>query len=194
MIIDATEYDSATGAILSHVVMTPESLAANGDRTFFVGEHLDAQEWLIIGGVPVARGAALIDAERLASARAAALRDIRAEIDATADRITGLYPRAEKDSWPQKEAAALAIIAGTATAGDMTLIGAEAAVTGAPLGDLTGRIVANAAAFRQAIGMLSGLRSTTEAAVSVAQDVAEVVAAMNALRVALAQIEQGSAA
>lgn len=194
MKILATEYDPATGAILSHVEMTPESLAANSDRAFHMGEHLHAQEWLIIDGAPVPRDAALIEAERLASARAAALRDIRAEIDAAADRITGIYPRAEKDSWPQKEAAALAIIAGTATDGDTALIGGEAAVTGVAVADLAGRVVANSARFRQAIGALSGLRSITEAAISTAQDVAGVNAAMTSLRVALAQIEQGGAA
>jgi len=187
-------YDRATGRFLGRVSGAERHIAANEDdvRGVYRGDVADPEAMIMQDGEPVIRPEA--GAERLASARDAARLQMRAVIDAAADRITGIYPRAEKDSWPQKEAAALAIIAGTATAGDMTLIGAEAAVTGAPLGDLTGRIVANAAAFRQAIGMLSGLRSTTEAAVSVAQDVAEVVAAMNALRVALAQIEQGSAA
>lgn len=55
--------------------------------------------------------------------RAAAVARLYDAVDATAETIAGRYPRAEKDSWAQKEADARAILQG----GSGTMVEIEAA-------------------------------------------------------------------
>lgn len=116
------------------------------------------------------------------AARDRALQKMRGTISATARSVTGTYPQEERESWPQKEAAARAILAGTPSASDTALIGAEATILGVTPEDRAQLIVTNADIFRSTIGTLSGIRSVTETALAAATSETEIETAMSTMR------------
>ena len=88
--------------------------------------------------------------------------------DAFALQITGIRPESEKLSWSDKEKAAERYQAGTATANDLSMLNAEAGLTGETLDDLAASILANAAMFRVIVGKIAGFRRQTKAALEAA--------------------------
>ena len=98
------------------------------------------------------------EAAALANAKANAIAELVAWSDAMALEITGPVPWAEMMSWTAKEAAARAVIAGTATPAETRMIGIEATIGKSSAADLAGRIVANADLYRDAIAKLTALR------------------------------------
>ncbi|MCC6306572.1 MAG: hypothetical protein IT545_15445 [Rhodobacteraceae bacterium] len=121
-------------------------------------------------------------AGELARARAAAAAGLVGAIEAAAEAATGRVPLAERLSWPAKEAAARAILAGAATAADLGLIAAEAAVTGEVPGDLALRIVGRAEALRTIAARLAGLRRRTLAEIGAAATAAAAAGVLAAAR------------
>lgn len=97
-------------------------------------------------------------AAAFASAKDAAIAELVAWSNAVAMAITGPVPLAEMLSWTAKEAAARAVIAGTATPAETRMIGVEANIGKSSAADLAGRIVANADLYRDAIAKLTALR------------------------------------
>jgi len=97
-------------------------------------------------------------AAELAAARTAAADRLTGMLDARARAITGEVPVAEMASWPAKEAAARAHLAGTADTPALAMLAAETSLTGEATADLATRIVANADAYRLAAAHLAGLR------------------------------------
>lgn len=97
----------------------------------------------------------------IAAVKASAISRIVARADEIAEMITGAVPLAERLSWSTKEAAARAVIAGSATSEQQALIGAEAQVTGEQVADLAQRIVANATRYITAAGLIAGQRRKT---------------------------------
>lgn len=106
----------------------------------------------------------------LVALKASAKSRVAARADQIADMITGTVPLSERLSWPTKEAAARAVLAGTATAVQQSLIGAEAQVTGETPAALASSIVAKADAYIVAAGLIAGLRRKTMAAIDALAD------------------------
>ena len=139
----------------------------------------DATTWAWIdprtAGDLAAEAAAALDA-----ARAAATAQVLAWIAGAAVPLTGGVPIEEMLSWTAKEAAAEAVLAGTATAGQTTMIQAEATLTGEAVPALCEIILAKAAAYNAAVGIIAGLRRAAEAqlaACTVPEDCPAVAAA-----------------
>lgn len=84
--------------------------------------------------------------------------------------ITGPVPLNEKLSWDAKEAAAKAIIAGTATAEQQSLLDDEAALTSEVTADLASIVVAKAAVYRQVVSRVAGLRRALTAQIEAETD------------------------
>ncbi len=101
----------------------------------------------------------------LAEARTTALSGLIAWIDVTTAAITGPVPGDEKLSWSSKEAAARALLAGTATEAERVLISCEAATFGEADAALCDLIVQNADAWRGIIATLAGIRRRVVAAI-----------------------------
>ncbi|WP_211092083.1 hypothetical protein [Aliigemmobacter aestuarii] len=110
----------------------------------------------------------------LREARALALQQVTARLEAVALAITGAVPLVEMLSWGPKEAAARAWVSGDAGAEARALIEGEATVTGEEPGTLAVRILANADAYRAAVAALTGLRRKAEVALAAAATPAEV--------------------
>lgn len=100
--------------------------------------------------------------------------------------ITGPVPPDEKIAWPAKEAAARAILAGEATADQLTLVGTEANFTGEEIAVLCGKIVARADLFRAVVAAVSGIRRHASAQLDMAQQ-AEYEGILNAARITAQQ-------
>lgn len=83
-------------------------------------------------------------------------------------KIIGPVSPAEQLSWAEKEAAARAYHGSSASAEQLTLLQAEAGLTGETLADLSTKIITQADAFRPIVGMIAGLRRKTEEAVNLA--------------------------
>lgn len=133
-----------------------------------------------------ALAAALAEAKASATSRAIAM------IEAASDAITGPVPLAEQLSWTAKEDAARELL--DAPEGVMpssaAILSGEAAVTGEELRDLAGRIIANADAYRAAVSRLAGLRRLTVAAITGAESVEAVQAALQGLAGHLAAMRE----
>jgi hypothetical protein len=128
-----------------------------------------------------------VAAQALARDRAEAEGLLLAWLDQVAEGITGRVPRAERDSWPQKEIAARALLTGKPEPEDLLLLAAEARLTGETEAELAGKIVANADAYRALIGALSAVRRTGSEAIRAADDPAAALAQAQARWAALAQ-------
>jgi hypothetical protein len=90
--------------------------------------------------------------------KAAALQAVNEFAQSFTEGITGPVPLDEKLSWDAKEAAAKAVIAGTATAEQQSLLDDEAALTSETTTDLANTIVAKATVYRQVVSRVAGLR------------------------------------
>lgn len=123
--------------------------------------------------------------ERLKRARVAAEDEVLAALSAAADQLTGVVPEAEKLSWPDKEAAAKAMLAGSATDDQLAMLNAEVQSTGETIEELATTVTAKAAAYRQAAAQMAGLRRATIKAVSAATTPEAVAAAIGGFRQAL---------
>lgn len=108
----------------------------------------------------------------LASEKAVAKLRVATRADAIAAQITGVVPLAEQLSWPSKEVAALAHQAGTASAPQVALLAAEAGVTGETVDVLATKIIANAATYNTAAGLIAGQRRKTMAAIDALTNIA----------------------
>jgi hypothetical protein len=109
-------------------------------------------------------------AEALAEARGQARAQILAALARVVQAITGPVPVSEMLSWPAKEMAARAWVAGEATEADRALIEGEAAMTGEDAAALARRVLDRAEAYRAAVAALTGLRRAAEAALEAAGD------------------------
>lgn len=107
---------------------------------------------------------AVLDA-KLSLLKANAKQRVATRADQIAAIITGQVPLAEQLSWTAKESAALAHQAGTATATQTALLTAEATVVGETVAELVTKILANAALYHTASGMIAGQRRKTMAAI-----------------------------
>lgn len=132
----------------------------------------------------------------VAAVKASAISRIVARADEIAEMITGAVPLAERLSWSTKEAAARAIVAGTATAEQQTMITAEAQITGEAVADLAARVIANATRYVTASGFIAGQRRKVVALIdaltepeTVEEDVAAILtAAESETQALLAQV------
>lgn len=106
----------------------------------------------------------------LVAARSAAMAQVLAWIAEASIPLTGGVPLEEMLSWTAKEAAAEAVLAGTATSGQLLMIGAEAALTGEDLPVLCEIILAKSAAYNAAVGIISGLRRLAEVQLAAVTD------------------------
>ena len=86
--------------------------------------------------------------------------------DEMAEKLTGRVPAAERDSWPLKEQAARAYLAGEQSEQDTALLQAEAELTGETVAALAATIVQKSTLFRIAAGKIAGMRRTTIAAIN----------------------------
>ncbi|MBC7156677.1 MAG: hypothetical protein H5U20_04075 [Rhodobacteraceae bacterium] len=132
-----------------------------------------------IGWRPVPRPEAELSAARLAAARADALARLPAVLDAVAEGITGPVAANIRASWPQKEAAALAVLAG----GDPDpMLAAEVSARG--LGEtpeaLAAKIAAKANAYRAAAAVLAGRDKAAQGSIAAATTPDEIAAALDA--------------
>ncbi|MDZ7906713.1 MAG: hypothetical protein U5N55_13810 [Cypionkella sp.] len=105
-----------------------------------------------------------------------AMAQMRAKIDQFLAQFTGGVPAAEIASWPEKAALARAYLNGAPS----PAIDGEAALRGISGAALAQIIAAKAGQYAAIIGMVSGLRAATEAAVAAAADDAAVAAALMA--------------
>lgn len=113
--------------------------------------------------------AALVLAD-LVTLKVAAKARVAARADQIVELITGTVPLSERLSWATKEAAARALVAGTATTVQQSLISAEAQVTGETAAALAASIIANAEAYIVAAGLIAGQRRKTMAALDALVD------------------------
>lgn len=130
-------------------------------------------------------------AAALEEARAAAAARLIGAIDAFALAVTGTIPAAEMASWPAKEAAARATVAGTAAPADAALLAAEAEVTGEAPGDLARIVCDRADALRAIAARLAGVRRKALAAFAAAGDPDAVAVALGAALEAIDSIGEG---
>lgn len=97
--------------------------------------------------------------ETLADAKAA----MRGWINALTAQITDQYPQAEVASWPTKNDAARAVIAGTPRPDYQKMIADEAALSGRTVQAQAERIIAKADAYQGIVSAVAGFRASVEA-------------------------------
>lgn len=149
--------------VLAHHVDGGGDIVVDGD-----GQTANAvRAWLASGGVLTPFAPPPVD---LAAVKADAKRRVTARADEIAEAITGTVPLSERLSWPTKEMAARAVLAGTATAVQQALLAAEAQVIGETVPSLASRIVANADAYIVAAGLIAGQRRKVTAAIDALTD------------------------
>lgn len=102
--------------------------------------------------------------------QAIALQAVNEFAQSFTDTITGPVPLNEKLSWDAKEAAALAVIAGTATTDQLTLLDDEAALTQEATIDLANIIKGKAKLYRQVVSRVAGLRRALTAQIEAETD------------------------
>jgi len=95
---------------------------------------------------------------RTIAARAEGLERFIGWLDAQAETISGRVPAAERQTWLPKEEAAKRVAAGAATSSDLSLLSIEAALVGEEMAVTVAKILTNAAMFRVAGPLISGLR------------------------------------
>jgi len=84
--------------------------------------------------------------------------------------VTGPVPLDEKLSWDAKEAAAKAVIAGTATTEQQSLLDDEAALTSETTASLANTIVSKATLYRKVVSRVAGLRRVLTAQIEAETD------------------------
>ena len=75
------------------------------------------------------------------------------------DTLTSNASIQERDTWPVKQAAAEALLAGTASAEDINMLEVEAVLTGITKEELATKIVQKSFAFKHLVGKAAGLRA-----------------------------------
>ncbi|MFN4098144.1 MAG: hypothetical protein ACK4GT_00070 [Pararhodobacter sp.] len=112
--------------------------------------------------------------------------DATAEVMTCTDRYGALfvagYPDCERQSWPQKLIEARLIAGGEADPEVFPIIAAEAEITGAAPTDIASWILARAAVFEKAVGIVSGFRQMALAGIEAAEDAEGVQAALDAAK------------
>lgn len=86
------------------------------------------------------------------------------------ESVTGPVPLDEKLSWDAKEAAAKAVIAGTATTEQQSLLDDEADLTTETTASLANTIVSKASIYRQVVSRVAGLRRVLSAQIEAETD------------------------
>ena len=84
-------------------------------------------------------------------------------------QFTAGYPDSERQSWPVKQAEAKFIVAGETDPARYPVIAAEISITGESAPEIAGVILAKAAIFERAAGLLSGFRQSALAAIDAAE-------------------------
>lgn len=106
--------------------------------------------------------------------------------------LTGEVTVEERDTWPVKGQAAMAIKAGTATAAQTAMIRTEADLAGDDFNQLVDYLIARTESSMQIVGLASGLRRAARAAIRACTTEAEVKAALASIdsqtEAALAQV------
>ncbi len=116
----------------------------------------------------------------LARAREAEMAALSTWLDRMAQAVIGPVPEAERLTWDAKEAAAMAVLAETASDADLALLDQERALTGETREDLAGLIVARAAIFRAVGPHIAGTRRAAGEAIASATTVEAVKTARQA--------------
>lgn len=141
----------------------------------------DNRDWLAYLAWTAAGNQATVPVPDLAQIKAAAKSRVAARADQIAEAITGTVPLAERLSWPTKEVAARAVLAGTATTGQQMILGAEAQVSGETVAVLAASIVAKADLYMTAVGLIAGQRRKTMAAIDAVTDPSTAAASLAAI-------------
>lgn len=89
--------------------------------------------------------------------------------EAVGRQFTAGYPDSERQSWPVKQAEAKLIVAGETDPARYPVIAAEISITGESAPEIAGVILAKAAIFERAAGLLSGFRQSALAAIDAAE-------------------------
>ena len=105
--------------------------------------------------------------------------------EAVGRRFTAGYPDSERQSWPVKQAEAKMIVAGETDPARYPVIAAEISITGETAPEIAGVILANAAMFERAAGLLSGFRQSALAAIDAAEDAQAARTALDNAKAAL---------
>jgi len=115
------------------------------------------------GMVRQSDGSFVVDMDKI---RHQAISTVIKTADQMAEKLTGRVPRAERDSWPLKEAAGRAFQAGEPTPQDTALLQAEAGLTGEDVARLAASVVQKATLFRLAAGKIAGMRRAITTAIN----------------------------
>lgn len=127
----------------------------------------------------------------LASAREAALITLVAWLEERARQITGAVPETERLSWTTKEAAARALLAGTATPAQSAMLELEAALIGRTSAQLADRITAKADAWQMIAAVFAATRQIAEKGIVAATTPNGTVEALTAAQTACeAELEE----
>lgn len=109
----------------------------------------------------------------LGAERQAAIATLNDEHASILRSLTNNATVEERDTWQAKALAALAYDSGNASATQTDMLETEAAMAGETTGDLVATILAKNAAYQKMIGLASGHRRKTIAALNAASDIAE---------------------
>lgn len=105
---------------------------------------------------------------------------VRNRIDEVANQITGvMYPKAERDAWPQKQMVAQKVLDDVEplTPAELALLEPEATARGVTVPQVAAAIMQNSDAFMPAVGQITAIRVRADAALAAAVDAAGVQAA-----------------
>jgi len=94
------------------------------------------------------------------------------------EALTGGASIPERDTWPIKETAARAVLSGTASEGDLMMLGIEAQLAGTDVPTLAATVVAKSDAFKTLVGKAAGLRAKGLANIAACTSVAYVEATL----------------
>lgn len=150
-----------------------------------------AAETRVSPGMRHVNGEVLPPLPNLAAARESALADLVSWLDAATVTLTGMVPRAELDSWPNKEASARAFVANAATTQQIEDLEAEALQTGETVAALAARIVARANAWRPISMGIAGVRRKAAADLAVADSLEAIRAVVAAARSSASALIEG---
>jgi hypothetical protein len=118
------------------------------------------RDWVAAGNTIAPYTPPLATAETIEAAKA----QVAQIADTFAASVTGPVAETERASWPTKETAARAHLAGNAAAYQTAMLQAEANVTGETLTALATKIVGNADLYTALAGSIVGWRRATNAA------------------------------
>lgn len=144
----------------------------HADGEMFVPDNMSNRhrrmvaEWEAIGG----NGRQPYVAPPAYPTKEAALQAVNEFAQSFTENITGPVPLDEKLSWDAKEAAAKAVIAGTATSEQQALLDDEAALTSETTTYLANIVVAKAAVYSQVVSRVAGLRRALTAQIEAEAD------------------------